>query len=178
MTERSGERPPGTGGTGAGGGGRTEGLADAAAGLLLLALAGAVFWLTRDLPSARFVPLGPAFFPRAIAALLAVLAALLAARGVLALARRTAQPAAREGGGDLVAPLVVFGSLAAYIGLIPVLGFYTATFAFVTGLAWLLGERRLAELPKALALAAATTVVVYAVFTAYLHVLFPEGLLR
>lgn len=203
MTERAESRTGRDGGAGrasAPGGrelrGQPAGRTDAAIGLLLLGVCGAVFWLSRDLPSPPFVPLGPAFYPRLVAGLLAVLALLLVVRGV----RSRGQPVAADRGAaaglattDRVAAagaaagheaarlgpvLLLFGTLAGYIALIPVLGFYASTFLFLVVLGWLLDGGWPARLPRAVVVAAATTVVAYLVFTKYLRVLFPEGLLR
>ncbi len=154
---------------------------DAVISLLLLALGGGVFWLSRDLPSPLFVPLTPAFFPRLVAGFLGGLALLLlvrALRGDRGLAAAGAATAGAQAPGRLGPALLVFGTLGGYIALIPRLGFYASTLLFLVALDWLLEERRLARLPRVVAAAVATTVVTYLVFTKYLQVLFPEGLLR
>ncbi len=154
---------------------------DAVIGLVLLALSGGAFWLSRDLPSPLFVPLTPAFFPRLVAGILGGLALLLVVRGLRGgrspAAARTAAAGA-EAAGRLGPALLVFGALGAYVALIPHLGFYASTLFFLVALGWLLEERRLASLPRLVAAAVVTTVVTYLVFTKYLQVLFPEGLIR
>ncbi|HEU5393881.1 MAG TPA: tripartite tricarboxylate transporter TctB family protein [Candidatus Methylomirabilis sp.] len=143
-------------------------------GLLLLGLSAGIFWLSREIPAPPFVPLTPAFFPRVLAALLALLAVLLVARGL-----RSRAPAGAAGRRAPFAPaLLVFGSLAAYLLLTPRLGFFTATFLFVFGLGFALSPRRGFDLGGALGLAAGTTALCYVAFTKYLHVLVPEGLFR
>lgn len=154
---------------------------DAVIGLVLLALSGGAFWLSRDLPSPPFVPLTPAFFPRLVAGILSGLALVLVVRGRGGSRGRTAARAATAGAeapGRLGPVLLVFGALGGYIALIPLLGFYAATLLFLVALGWLLEERRLASLPRVVAVAIATTVVTYLVFTKYLQLLFPEGLIR
>lgn len=167
-------RAPGSGGADLGG--RPAGRADAVIGLLLLALSGAVFWLTRGLPHSLLVPLPPAFFPRLVAGVLAGLAVVLVVRGLRAGAREPGRAAAAQA--PVGPALPVFGSLAGYIAVIPALGFFASTFVFLVVLGWLLEERRRASLPRAVVVAAVTTVITYLVFTKYLQVLFPEGLLR
>jgi putative tricarboxylic transport membrane protein len=149
------------------------GRADAVIGLLLLGLAGAVWWLSRDLPSPPFVPLTPAFFPRLLAAVLAGLSLPLLVRGLAAPAG-----AAAPARGPLAPTLLVFVPLGAYIWLAPRLGFFVTTFLFVLAEGLLLGERRAAAVVRAVAVAALTTAACYVVFTRYLQVLFPEGALR
>jgi hypothetical protein len=145
---------------------------DAIIGLVLLGLAGSVWWLSRELPSPPFVPLTPAFFPRLLAAILAGLSLLLLARGVRAPA------AAAPARGPLAPTLLVFVPLGVYIWLAPRLGFFVTTFLFVLAEGLLLGDRRGASVVRAVAVAALTTVACYVVFTRYLQVLFPEGVLR
>jgi hypothetical protein len=147
-------------------------VADVVIGVLLVGLAGAVLWLSSDISAPPFVPLSPAFFPRILAGILAGLSLLLVARAVRGL------PAARGGRGPLGPAAVVFGSLAAYIFAIPRLGFYASTFLFLLVLGTLLGDRTKAALLRALGVAAAATVGCFVVFTRYLNLLLPEGILR
>jgi len=71
-------------------------------------------------------------------------------------------------------PLAVAGGILAYIVLMAVLGFLTATGLFLVGMMLLLGERN----PLVLALVTIGSVVVcWLVFRQWLHVPFPEGLL-
>jgi uncharacterized membrane protein YfcA len=155
--------------------GRGEGLADAVIGLLLLGLAAALFWMSRDIPSPPFVPVTPAFFPRVLAGVLAGLAALLVLRGSRRRGRDGEPRAAR---GPLRPAVLVYGALAAYAFAIPRLGFYASTFVFLLVLVGLLGERTARGAVRALAVAVATTAACYAVFTGYLRLFLPEGLLR
>ncbi len=151
--------------------GAGAGRADAVIGLVLLAIAGAVVWLAADIQSPPFVPVGPAFFPRLLAGLLALLAVLLLVRGLHAGRGQGGAPRARP------APaLLVFGPLAGYLLLVPRLGFFTSTFLFVTAMGALLGERRPAALGRAVVVAAVATGACYLVFERYLRVLFPRGL--
>lgn len=152
--------------------GAEGGRADVVIGALLFALAAAVLWFARDIPSAPFVPVAPASFPRLLAGVLAGLALLLAVRGLLA------APQARAATRAALAPaLLVFGPLAGYLLLVPVLGFFSSTFLFVLAQGLLLGGRGVRDLARAAVVAAVTTVACYLVFERYLRVLFPEGLL-
>lgn len=150
------------------------GRADLVIGLLLAAVSGAVFHLARGLPSPPFVPLPPSFFPRLVAGLLAFLAVLLALRGLRSFRRPPDGPPAER----LAPAAIVFVVLGAYVALIPVLGFFASTFLFLLAFGWLLGERTPRGLLRPAVVAAVTTVACYVVFTRYLRVLFPEGLLR
>lgn len=152
--------------------GAGAGRADAVAGALLLALAGAVIWLSGEIPSPPFVPVTPAFFPRLLATILAILALPLVVRGLRA--RRAPGEAARA---PLAPALLVFGPLAGYLLLVPLLGFFAGTFLFVLAEGVLLGARTPRGVARAVAVALVTTLACYLVFERYLRVLFPDGLL-
>lgn len=161
--------------TGTGGGdlrGAGAGRADAVIGLVLLALSAAFIWLARAITSPPFVPISAAFFPTVLAGILAVLALLLVVRGL-----RAARGPVGGGRAAIRSALLVFGPLGAYLLLVPVLGFFSATFLFVLAEGVLLGERRAAAIGRAALVAAGATAACYLVFERYLRVLFPGGLI-
>jgi hypothetical protein len=145
---------------------------DGVAGLVCLAGALLLLWLSRALPHPPLVPIGPAFYPRILLGVTALLAAALVVSD-LAAARHPPRPAASY---RLV--LLTFAVFTLYVFALPRLGFRLATFAFVAALAAALdaprGARRWALV---LAVALATTVVTYVVFERYLSVLLPRGTL-
>ncbi len=151
--------------------------ADALAGGLLLGLVGLLFWQTGRIPQPPFVPIGPAFYPRVILGLLAVLAAALLVEALAASpARRPPAPAApgrpaRRGG--LVA--ICFALFGLYTAALPWLGYRLATALFVAATQWTLGPRTLRSLPAALLVGVGTALASYVVFQLYLHVLLPRG---
>jgi putative tricarboxylic transport membrane protein len=157
---------------------------DGLAGLICL---GGSLWLlglTRGLPQPALVPIGPGFYPRIVLTLMAVLSAVLVVTDLVSnLRRRPRSPAGPGGGGgDTTGPrknyllvALTFGAFAAYVVLLPPLGYRVATFLFVAVLQVLLapaGERGWISL---IAVALATAFVTHLVFEGYLSVLLPRG---
>jgi putative tricarboxylic transport membrane protein len=153
---------------------------DGIAGFVCLAIAIALLWLTRGLPSAVLVPIGPAFYPRVILGLTAVLSLILIVFD-LRVARRTkgapsvavTAPAERPNYRLVLATFVLFGL---YIALLPELGFRIATVLFVgvlqVTLEW---PRSWKHWLMVLMVAVGTTLVCQFVFEDYLSVLLPRG---
>jgi hypothetical protein len=155
---------------------------DGIAGLVCLALSIGLFALTFGLPPATVVPIGPAFYPRVVIALLGVLSMILIVmdlRAVRARAGTATVPAAAAAAGP--APnyglvLSTFIEFGLYIALLPLFGFRISTFLFVMALQVTLEWPRS---PKhwalTLAVAIGTSAVCYIVFENYLSVLLPRG---
>jgi hypothetical protein len=140
------------------------GLAVAAAGLFL-------FWLTLGLEKNPLVPIGPAFYPRIVLGITAALALLLVLVDLLA--KTKARAPGKLNYAAVVAQFVVFGL---YVGVLPLLGFRIATFAYVTAANALLDPpRRPVEWLRAPALGAITAAASHYVFEGYLSVLLPRG---
>jgi putative tricarboxylic transport membrane protein len=152
---------------------------DSISGLVCLAISLFLLALTFNLPPAAMVPIGPAFYPRVVLSLTAILSLILIALDVRAgLALRAAgtrpPPSASTSNYRLVfATFVLFGL---YIALLPPLGFRISTFLFVLALQITL------EWPKtpmrwllALIVALGTSAVCHFVFEDYLQVLLPRG---
>ena len=141
---------------------------DGIAGLVCLVASLGLLALTRGMPKPALVPIGPAFYPRILFVVTAVLSLALV---VTDLARRR-RPAVPPGRYRLVLPaFVIFG---AYVFLLPWLGYRVATFLFVAGLQTALEWPRL-RWARGLSVALATTLVTYYVFEVYLSVLLPRG---
>jgi putative tricarboxylic transport membrane protein len=143
---------------------------DGVAGLVCL---GGSLWLlaaTRGLPHPALVPVGPAFYPRI---LLTVMALLSAALVVSDLVRRRA--AARPLPVRYGFVLVTFFLAGAYVALLPYLGYRISTFLFVGGLEAVLERPRGRRWAFVLAVALGTTLATYYVFEGYLSVLLPRG---
>ena len=142
--------------------------ADLVIGLGLLVFAAVYFQqsfaITRGFASDR---LGPAFFPRLLAAALAVLAITLIVRAVAGRSDPTRPPAVR-----LRVLLAVLGLLVAYALLLPWAGFLLATPVLLGAVIWLLGDRSWLSLAGT---AVGTTAVLYLAFGRALHVLLPMG---
>jgi hypothetical protein len=151
---------------------------DGIAGLAGLAVSLFLLPQAFGLPKLTIVPIGPGFYP----AIVLVFAAF--ASGVLVLqdvaAQRRAGPAGADDGAQpkraygLVAAAFVI--VAAYVVLLPALGFRIATVLFVAAFQMLL-ERPAAPLQWATlaAIAVGTSAVSHLVFEQYLTVLLPRG---
>jgi hypothetical protein len=139
------------------------------AGLVCLAGSLILLWMSRDLPQPALVPIGPAFYPRILLGVTALLSAALVVADLTA--RRRASPPVTSY--RLV--VLTFAIFAAYVAAMPRLGYRLATFAFVAVLAATLERPRGRRWALVLAVALATTVVTYYVFERYLSVLLPRG---
>jgi hypothetical protein len=153
---------------------------DGVAGLVCLALSIGLFALTFGLPPATVVPIGPAFYPRVVIALLGALSVILIVMDLRAARARagtaTVPAAAAAAGPNYRLVLATFIEFGLYIALLPLIGFRLATFAFVVALQVTLEWPRS---PKhwalTLAVAIGTSAVCYIVFEDYLSVLLPRG---
>jgi hypothetical protein len=149
---------------------------DGIAALVILAGAAGLYALTLGLQHNPLVPIGPAFYPRIVIGLTAVLALWVLVADVLA--HRGRRPAAPAAAGRPNYPLVLASFLAfgAYVLALPYLGFRVATLAYVAGAAALLARPRGARgWAKVLVLAVLTTFITYFAFEHYLLVLLPRG---
>jgi hypothetical protein len=152
---------------------------DGIAGLVGLAISLVLLPHALGLPRLPIVPIGPGFYPALVLAFLAVTSALLvvqdwgAQRGPPA----SGGPAAAAGpppAYGLVA--AAFAVVAAYIALLPLLGFRIATALFVAAFqAALEAPRTLRQWAVLIAIALATSALTYLVFEQYLFVLLPRG---
>jgi hypothetical protein len=147
------------------------------AGLVVLAFCAALYWLTLGIKGNPLVPVSPAFYPRIVLGVSAVLAVLLVVTDVLGRRSRAAQarpqPAAKLNYALVTLTFAVFG---VYVVALPYVGFRLATVAYVAATAALLGRPRNAQgWVKVLVLAVATAAVTYFVFERYLSVLLPRG---
>ena len=154
---------------------------DGIAGLVCLAIAIWLLLLTREMPPAVLVPIGPAFYPRVVLTMLGVLGAVLLVADLIAARRRRttgAAPPATEAGAPrnyllVLATFVLFGL---YILALPQLGFRISTFLFVIALQVTLDWPRDAKRWALVAIVAlATTLICHLVFETYLSVLLPRG---
>lgn len=145
---------------------------DGVVGLVLVAFSGVFFWQTLGLPAPAFLPLGPAFYPRLILALLAGLGLGLVGLDIAA-TRRAA--ATRPAAADYRAVLITFGVFTAYILVLPLVGYRVATFLFVAGMQAALKPPRPSDLPLLLLVALVTTGLTYYAFEVYLQILLPRG---
>jgi len=148
---------------------------DTGIGLSMLALCGLFYWQAGRALTPPFVPIGPAFYPRVILILLAVLAVWLIAEDVFTARRRAATPAAAVLNYRLVVIcFIVFGG---YVVGLSLLGYLLATFLFVLGLGWVMGPCKAGDFPTLALVAIGTAIVTHLIFEKYLHVFLPSGLL-
>jgi len=142
---------------------------DGLAGLACLALSLALFAASRGLPQPALVPIGPAFYPRILFAVTALLSAALVAADL----RRRERPGLPPFRHRLV--LLTFAVFGGYVLLLPVLGYRVATFLFVAALQVGLEPAATRRWWQVAAVAFLTTMVSYLVFERYLAVLLPRG---
>ncbi|MBI3637094.1 MAG: tripartite tricarboxylate transporter TctB family protein [Candidatus Rokubacteria bacterium] len=144
---------------------------DGIAGLVCLAGSLLLLGTSRGLPQPALVPIGPAFYPRILLAVTAVLSATLVGTDLLRRGRRPAPSAVNY---RLV--LLTFAIFTAYVFLLPVLGYRVTTALFVGVVQATLEPPRGARAwAVVVASAAATMLVSYYVFERYLNVLLPRG---
>jgi hypothetical protein len=154
---------------------------DGIAGLVCLAIAIWLLLLTREMPPAVLVPIGPAFYPRVVLTILGILGAMLLAFDLIAARRQSTTGAAPPATGAgpprnsllVLATFVLFGL---YILALPELGFRISTFLFAAALQVALDWPRDAKRWALISVVAlATTLVCHLAFETYLSVLLPRG---
>ena len=149
---------------------------DGIAGLVLLAISLVLLVKSFQLPSLPIVPVGPGFYPSIVLSFMAAASALLVLQDLL---KHRAPAAAATGDAPrrnyrLVA--IAFAIVAAYVVLLPLLGFRLATVFFVAALQAALDRPRTARQWTVLAaIALGTAMVSYFIFERYLLVLLPRG---
>ncbi len=142
---------------------------DGVAGLVCLAGALGLLGMTFGLPHPALVPIGPAFYPRILLVVTALLSGALVVSD-LGAGRPRGLPAATY---RLV--VLTFAIFAAYVFAMPRVGYRVSTFVFVAALAATLEPPRGARWALVLGVALITTAVTYYVFEGYLSVLLPRG---
>ncbi|HET7596996.1 MAG TPA: tripartite tricarboxylate transporter TctB family protein [Burkholderiales bacterium] len=155
---------------------------DGIAGLVCLVVSAGLLVLTLGLPPASVVPIGPAFYPRVVLLVLALLSTILIVLDLRATrSLRTAAPEGAAAAAAGPAPnyglvLATFIEFGLYIALLPPLGFRISTFLFVLALQVTLEWPRSAtRWALAVGVAIATSAVAFLVFQDYLSVLLPRG---
>jgi putative tricarboxylic transport membrane protein len=151
---------------------------DGIAGLIGLAVSLLLLPQALSLPKLPIVPVGPGFYPTIVLVFMALTSALLLLQDV----RAQRQPAAASADATPAVPrayglvAAAFAAIAAYIALLPLIGFRVATVLFVVVFQVIL------ERPRTLqgwllmaAIAIGTSAVTYTVFNNYLLVLLPRG---
>jgi hypothetical protein len=150
---------------------------DGIAGLICLAVSVGMLALTWGLPPAVMVSIGPAFYPRVVVSILALLSILLIWMDVAAApARAAAPPAAASPPANYRLVLATFIEFGLYILLLPLIGFRLSTFLFVLALQvtleWPTSNVRWALV---VLIAVAVSIASFYIFEDYLSVLLPRG---
>ena len=150
---------------------------DGIAGLVCLAVSLALLPHALGLPRLPIVPIGPGFYPAIVLSFMALTSAILLLQDVLA--QRRAPPAeasAPEPKRAYGLVLASFLAIAAYITVLPLLGFRVSTVLFVFLFQMILERPGSAlTLLRQAVVAGAAAAVTYVVFNDYLSVLLPRG---
>jgi putative tricarboxylic transport membrane protein len=145
---------------------------DGIVGLACLAGSLVLLWSSRDIPQPALVPIGPAFYPRIVLGVTAVLSAALLATDLWR-RRPTPAPAARVSYRLVLLTFLVF---TLYVFVLPLLGYRLGTVLFVAGLqATLDPPHRARDWVLVGVVAVISMLVTYYVFERYLSVLLPRG---
>jgi hypothetical protein len=149
---------------------------DGVIGLILTALSLGLLVQSFSLPQLPLTPVGPGFYPRIVLSLLAFAGVVLFVQNVLAnRAQATAAGSMQADAAFWRVPLL-FGIVAAYVFLLPILGYRLATILFVLALMpaieWPTSVRAWATV---ILISIATSLVSHLVFERYLLVLLPRG---
>lgn len=143
--------------------------ADTYAALLFLALSAGIYAVSGGFPAPTGSGPGPAFFPRAIAACIAVLAV-----GQIAKSQLHSDETAHEvTWGATKRVLVPVALLVAYVAALPTLGFVVGTVVFMAVLQWYSGVESVGVI---VGFSLVFTVVLQYVFGSLLHIPLPEGI--
>jgi putative tricarboxylic transport membrane protein len=155
---------------------------DGIAGLIGLAFSLALLPYAFGLPQLPIVPIGPGFYPKLVLTFMAATCALLVLQDVIVQRPAAVAPQDREAAAPPGPPrayglvAAAFVVVAAYIGLMPYLGFRIATALFVAAFHLVL-ERptTLSRWAILAAIALGTAALTYVLFDQYLLVLLPRG---
>jgi putative tricarboxylic transport membrane protein len=148
---------------------------DTFAGLILLGVSLVLLVQSFGLPQLPLVPIGPAFYPRIVLVFMAAMSVVLIIQGLLA-PRAVAPGAPPQPPRAYGLVTLAFIIIAAYIILLPLLGYRIATALFVAALqATLQWPTTIRQWIVLAAIAIATSAVTYFVFERYLLVLLPRG---
>lgn len=149
---------------------------DGIAGLICLAISLAMLALTWGFPPAVMVPIGPAFYPRLVVGVMALLSLILIGADVMASRRQAAPAGAAAPAANYGLVLATFVEFGLYIMLLPLVGFRLSTFLFVLALQvtleWPASNVRWALV---VLIAVVASLICFFIFEDYLSVLLPRG---
>jgi putative tricarboxylic transport membrane protein len=152
---------------------------DGISGLIGLAVSLGLLPFAFGLPKLPIVPVGPGFYPILVLVFMAIACAVLVVQDVLA-RPPPAQPPAAEAPTEppraYALVLTAFIVVAAYVALLPQIGFRLATVLFVAAFQFAIERpRTLRQWALLSVIAVATSAVTFLVFDQYLSVLLPRG---
>lgn len=146
---------------------------DGIGGLACLAGSLVLLWSSRDIPQPALVPIGPAFYPRIVLGVTAVLSTALLATDLARRRPSTAPPRPRVSYRLVILTFLVF---TLYVFVLPLLGYRVSTMLFVAALqATLDPPRRARDWALVAVMAIVSMLVTYYLFERYLSVLLPRG---
>ena len=146
---------------------------DGIGGLACLVGSLVLLWSSRDIPQPALVPIGPAFYPRIVLGVTAVLSAALLATDLRRRRPATTLPQPRVNYRLVVLAFLVF---TLYVFVLPLLGYRASTMLFVAALqATLDPPRGGRDWALVAVMAVGSMVVTYYLFERYLSVLLPRG---
>lgn len=138
------------------------------AAILLVGMSVGVFVVSRDFPSGFGESPGAAFFPRLIAAVIALLAGVLFVQSI-ALGEKRSYDVSPTDVERFVVPVSL---LVGYVALMPVLGYLLDTVVFLVAMMRYSGE---GTYRTSIPLAVVVGIAIHYVFGEFLHIPLPEG---
>jgi putative tricarboxylic transport membrane protein len=155
---------------------------DAVIALIIVATSILLLFNTMGIPTPPIVPLGPAFYPRILLALLLIMGMILfvldiSKRQLLGEGKGDKKKALKDKEGYIRYKKVIWSFIAfgLYILFIPIIGFYSSTAIVLVILQGILGYREPKQIPLFFMTSMITTVCIYLIFERYLMVVFPKG---
>jgi len=132
-----------------------------------------IFWIqTYRLPSPRYEPLGPSFFPRLL--LLSIMG-LSITDLFIQLVPKESKDSSKASSGQTYKYLA-YSLIAIFLYLIVIylgmLNFILTTFIFLLAFIWILSPKKLNLIPAVLLISASTVLIIYLMFIKYLWVSF------
>lgn len=147
--------------------------ADIIAGILGLALSGYIFFVTAGFPEDQVVRVGPAFFPRMLAAGLAIFSLILLFNAIIRRQQESDTHFSLKDPGTRRA-IISLAATIIYCLCFDLLGFITCTIIYLLFLMLLLKERRYVQMTIT---ALVVTMVVFFIFKVLLNITLPMGTL-
>jgi hypothetical protein len=137
--------------------------------ILMLLIAGGVFYQTKDMPDEILGTLGAAHWPRFIAVMLLIFTALLLIQTIFSKSSSSSPLNFKSGGIKRV--FALFGILIAFGLALPILGFQLSSFLFIIAVMLVMGEKKKSWIVGS---SVGITVVIYIIFDYVLTLMLPR----